>query len=279
MPVSRSIGRPTSAASGRTRRGLTSATPRNVAAAPAPVKLSAALDDSEANRPTHMSPTPSAPSSAPTIVTTRDGPRVDDTAPSRSASTGSTRVARSAGARPASTLTRVPTTSETTIVRVAIDVAGRGQLDADGLEQRPQAGRDGDAQREPQERADDAQRQPLADHRAHDLAARGAQRAQQRELAHPLGDGDREGVEDDERADEQRDPREGEQRRGQEAQALLDVAGLVAGLLLAGADDRRAPEVALERVAQRLGGDALAGRSLDLVEAVLAEHPLGLGQQ
>ena len=43
MPVARSIGRPMREASGRTSRGLTSATPRNVAAAPAPVKLSAAF--------------------------------------------------------------------------------------------------------------------------------------------------------------------------------------------------------------------------------------------
>ena len=39
-------------------------------------------------------------------------------APSRMAPTGETRVARSAGPRPASTVTTIPTASDTTIVRV-----------------------------------------------------------------------------------------------------------------------------------------------------------------
>ena len=42
--------------------------------------------------------------------------------PSRSASTGATRVARSAGDSAATTVTTVPTISDTTIVRVSITV-------------------------------------------------------------------------------------------------------------------------------------------------------------
>ena len=64
---------------------------------------------------------------------------------------------------------------------------------------------------------------------AQHLAAGRAERAQQRELAAPLGDGDREGVEDDERADEQRGAREGQQRRLEErADAVVDLLRRVA---------------------------------------------------
>src|SRR5919108_5113184 len=98
MPRVRSNGRPTTDASGRTRYGLTSATPRKVAPAPAPTRLSAPLEDSEPKSPAAMRPTPIRPRSRPPNVTLREGPRVVGTAPSRSASTGGTRGARRAGA-------------------------------------------------------------------------------------------------------------------------------------------------------------------------------------
>ena len=62
--------------------------------------------------------------------------------------------------------------------------------------------------------------------RGQDLAPVGAERPQHRELAGPLGDGDREGVEDQERGDEQGDPGEDQQRRLQEADELADVVAL-----------------------------------------------------
>ena len=68
------------------------------------------------------------------------------------------------------------------------------------------------------------------------LAPGGAEGPQQRELAHALRHGDRERVEDDERADEHRDAGEREQRRAQEAEVVADVLGVLVGLLLAGAD-------------------------------------------
>src|SRR3954453_10907405 len=141
MPRVASNGRPTSDASGRTRYGLTNATPRKVASAPPPTKLSAALDDSEANRPTHMSATPTRPSRAPANVTLRDGPRVVGAAPSRSASTGGTRVARSAGASDDSTVTTVPTTSDTMIVRdrITLPLDGRSTPTALNSARRPPA--------------------------------------------------------------------------------------------------------------------------------------------
>ena len=57
------------------------------------------------------------------------------------------------------------------------------------------------------------------------------ERAQHRELAHPLGDGDRVRVEDDEQADEHRGAGEGEQDVGEEAGRALDVARLLVGVL------------------------------------------------
>ena len=55
----------------------------------------------------------------------RDG---GSTAPSRTAAIGGTRVARRAGRRLASNVIRVPTSSETTIVRVAKTVVPCGRL-------------------------------------------------------------------------------------------------------------------------------------------------------
>ena len=57
----------------------------------------------------------------------------------------------------------------------------------------------------------------LEDHRAEDLPPRRADRPQGGELARPLRDGDREGVEDDEGADEEGDAGEGEQEVAEDA--------------------------------------------------------------
>ena len=63
------------------------------------------------------------------------------------------------------------------------------------------------------------------------LAARGADRPQRRELARPLGDRDRERVEDDEGADEERDAGEREQEVADELRELdrLEVLGRLLG--------------------------------------------------
>ena len=78
------------------------------------------------------------------------------------------------------------------------------------------------------------------DHPGQDLAARGAQRAQQAELADALRDGDRERVEDQEAADQQRHAAEHEQDHAEEAEVVLDVLRLARGGLLPGLDDQRA---------------------------------------
>ena len=69
--------------------------------------------------------------------------------------------------------------------------------------------------------------------------ARRAERAQQAELARALGDGDREGVEDDERADDQRYVGEDQQEGAQEAELFFEFGGLVGGFLCAGAHRQR----------------------------------------
>ena len=102
---------------------------------------------------------------------------------------------------------------------------------------------------EADDRADDAEHQRLDEDGAQHLAARGAERAQQRELARPLGDGDRERVEDQEGADEQRDAGEAS-RPSEEAELVPDVAGLLGGLLAAGAH--------LDAARQRLASCALS---------------------
>ena len=128
--------------------------------------------------------------------------------------------------------------SETMIVRVAIDVAVRRQVDADRAEQRPQAPAHRDAEQEA-ERATRARRsiRPSPTTERSTWPPRGAERPQQRELPRALRDGDRERVEDDERADEQRDA--GERRAAASSgssRLSLDVVRLLARLLLAGPD-------------------------------------------
>ena len=66
----------------------------------------------------------------------------------------------------------------------------------------------------------------LHDHGPVDLSAARPERPQQCELPAALGDQHAERVEDDERADEDRDRREDEQEGAEEAQRVLDVAGV-----------------------------------------------------
>ena len=122
----RANGAPMTEASGRTSRGLSPATARNVRPAPPPKSPSFALGEPLPNRPRHISATPAASMMVAMIVSRRDKRPTVGTAPSRSASTGGTRVARSAGEMDEMTVTIVPTTSATTIVRVSITIPFEG---------------------------------------------------------------------------------------------------------------------------------------------------------
>src|SRR3712207_1061773 len=70
------------------------------------------------------------------------------------------------------------------------------------------------------------------DHREQHLPPRRSDRAQQSELARALRDGDRERVEDDERADEQRDPAERQERGLDDVDELLEALEPEAVLLV-----------------------------------------------
>ena len=81
--------------------------------------------------------------------------------------------------------------------------AARGHVER-GVEERPEGRRHAEPGEQAEHGGRDADGQRLDRDGGEDLPARRAQRAQQRELAGALGDRDREGVEDDEGADEQR---------------------------------------------------------------------------
>ncbi len=124
-PPSRSSGAPTTVASGVTRIGLSSATPRKTATAPTPTQASPGLRAPEI--PSAIAAAPSSPRTAPAAVRRRRSPVVGGTTPSRSPVTGDTRVARSAGARAETTAITTPRTRPMMIVRGSITVPVEGR--------------------------------------------------------------------------------------------------------------------------------------------------------
>ena len=135
-----------------------------------------------------------------------------------------------------------------TVADVMTSVAAR-DVEADGAEQRPQAERQHDAGR--RGRRPRRPRRPATDSSSTERStwrAAGADGPQHRHLPHALGDDDREGVVDDEHADEQGDVGERHQERVEEAEVLLEVGLLVGGVGLAGEDleARPAPTAALD---------------------------------
>ena len=105
----------------------------------------------------------------------------------------------------------------------------------------------------------------LGDDRGEDLAPRRAERAQHPELGDPLGDGDREGVEDQEGADEEGDAGEDEQGDRRNPRFVADLVRLAVGVLLRGLDQDRG-RVTFDPLLEALRRRRL-GRDRDLVEA------------
>ena len=101
------------------------------------------------------------------------------------------------------------------------------------------------------------------------LPARRAERAQQGELARPLRDEDAEGVDDDVRADKERDQREHQQDRSQDAEERVDARHLLADDGGLGRRLRVARQARRYPVAQLRFGDAGRGAGCDLVELAL----------
>ena len=99
---------------------------------------------------------------------------------------------------------------------------------------------------------------------------RGAsERAQRRELTRALCDGDRQRVEDDERADEQGDAAEPEQEVRDERDPLVRVGRVGRGLRGAGLHLRGSGHERLERLNELVRGNALLRRNRDGVEVAL----------
>ena len=252
-PRTRSSGQPATEASGLTSRGLNSETPNRVAAAPPPTSRAAVLDSAPPKRPSAVRASPPTPSTTATAVTIRPRRRLSGSSASRSAAIGDTRVARSAGLSAENSVTRIPTSSATTIVRAAITVPVLGRSMPKRLEHRVEGLGEADPADHAEHRAHHADHRGLGHDRAEHLAARGSQRAQQPQLARALCHRDVEDVEDQERADEQRDPAEHQQHDLEEGQVLGDVVGLALGRLLTGLHLHLGREHAVDAPLELLG--------------------------
>src|SRR5215207_8770020 len=275
----RANGQPMTRASGRAISGLSTATPRNTTTAPE-ATLTSRLP-SERNRPASSRATPTAVTSTPRTIRRLRKPVGANAVSGWRAATGGTRVALRAGMTAASTVTIRPTASETTTVRGWNWMAGgRDVGPEEGAQQRLQAAGDQHPEAEADQRCDQGDDHRLEQHRVHHLAAAGPQAAQQGQLAGALGDDDGEGVEDQEGAHQQGHEGEGEQRGAEEPpDGVVDGGGRVLGQLLAGEHLVPGLDGGPDAVAQLLGGDALLGGDVDLVEAALAgHHLLGGGQ-
>ena len=104
------------------------------------------------------------------------------------------------------------------------------QREADRVEQPEEPLREREPEEEPDHRGDEAHDERLEHDRPAHLPPRGAERPQRRELARPLGDRDRQRVDDHERADEQRDHAEREQEVAQEGDELVRPLGVLGRL-------------------------------------------------
>ncbi len=99
----------------------------------------------------------------------------------------------------------------------------------------------------------------------------GAEGAQQRGLAHPLGDQDREGVEDDEGADHDRDHREGGEEDGDDVEELADLRPAVSLTTLSPVTAVKPSGATASAAVGQLGlGDAVGRGERDAGEGVLA---------
>ncbi len=111
-------GQPRNAASGRTSCAANPATPRKISSVPMPIAASTGPVPLATKRPTSSAAKPSTVTASEPTARKRANRPGGSVAPSRTAAIGGTLVARSAGRRLASSVIRIPTRSETTIVLV-----------------------------------------------------------------------------------------------------------------------------------------------------------------
>ena len=257
---------------------VTSATPIIIAEAVTAVRPGLRIALRRASRPAEP-PTRSAtrPITEASRRTPRAGRRTfsEPGAASRRAATGGTRVARHAGTRPASRVTTVPTSSETITVRAAntMPASGRSMSIEANTASRPLA-MPKPAPRPISEASTPITSASISTDDEH-LAARRADHPQQPELARALGDGDRERVEDRERAHEDGHEAEHDQDRRDDPDEHLQPVEGEAVLRLRGLHLRGRAELAGDRLADVRGrGPVLADGEDRVVAAGLAEQLL-----
>ena len=194
------------------------------------------------------------------------------TATSRMAAIGGTLAALRAGNTAEATLTPRPAITEMMTVLLRDDDAAGREVDArcPSSSAFSPAATPMPAAR-PSDRGDQPDDDGLEQHRAEHLAAAGADGPHQGHLLGALGDEDREGVVDDERADEQGDDGEDQQEGVEEAHVLLDVGLLLLGDLGAGQhlDVRRARPAAM-RLTSSVSLTPSLGDDLDGVDLARA---------
>ena len=131
LPIGPAIlvaGQPSHVARRGTIRADSRATPMKTMIAPAPIKPRVAPVPLTTNRPRATATNPSVTVAAELTLRYRDIRPSGSAAPSRTAAMGSTRVARSAGRRLASTVTITPTRIETITVRTCTTVPLLGSV-------------------------------------------------------------------------------------------------------------------------------------------------------
>ena len=126
MPWMRSSGRPISRASGRTSTGASTATPRIITIMPRPSREAVAVPPAPPNSPPSRASRPMPMTSVELISRLRLTCRAPSVDASRIASSGSTCVARRAGTKPDTSVAIMPTARPTMIVRAAITVPVEG---------------------------------------------------------------------------------------------------------------------------------------------------------
>ena len=130
------------------------------------------------------------------------------------------------------------------------------QVGVDRLEERVQSRGEPDSEEQPDHRRDEPDDEGLEHDRPQDLLPRASDRSDRGELAHALRDGDREDVEDDERADEQRHACEREQEVADELREG-DVLRVFLGLSVGRPHLGGRRQDRLDLVGERLLGDSL----------------------
>ncbi len=237
-PRRASIGRPTNDASGLMIDPASIATPMKSRIRPRPSSGSAEPNEPVAKRPPAIAAAPRRTRPRAIQMRRRVVPG-SASAVSCRASSGVTRVARSAGTTDDPMVETMPTINGAMMAAAGITVPDCGSSKPIALKSPVTSSTNPRPATMPTIEAIRPSSERLDDDGGEDLAGGGAERPQHPELAGALGDGDRERVEDQEGPDEDGDPGEDQQGGGQEAEAVLDVRRLLGGVLGAGLRLRR----------------------------------------